>query len=96
MGERRDRDEIERGPSLPTAPSANPTAPAAFPAREPQARSLPDQRDDLRRVVHELEGTLRYMGQAHPQRQSNEQRLSHLRVMLAQIEEAIARGRSAP
>ncbi|MEK7703999.1 MAG: hypothetical protein AAB426_03505 [Myxococcota bacterium] len=94
MVERRDKDQLERGPLPPTAPRAHPGAPATLPTREPEGRSLTEQRQDLVRLLEELEGTLRYMGQAHPQRQASEQRRAHLRTLLEQIDAALAVGRT--
>ncbi len=62
---------------------------SALPTQEPQGRSLVEQRADLQRTIYELDGTLRYMGSAHPQRLACEAKLQQLKLMLQQVEAAL-------
>jgi len=87
MSERGDKDRMERGPT-PGVSMAPPT-PTTLPTVEPEDRSLQDQRADLVHMIDEIEGTLRYMGGAHPQRRATEQRLASLTQMLVQIDAAL-------
>jgi hypothetical protein len=86
MADRSDKDELERQTTSPGMPKIGSSGMAALPVDEPGQRSIEEQRRDLLRVIEELDGALRYMGNGHPQRNATEKRLEHLRAMLAQVE----------
>ena len=84
MPDRPDKDQLVRsvGPSKGTTST---TRGAALPTREPKDRPLAEQRAALERQVEELEGVVRYMGAAHPQRQASQAKLERLKEMLKQV-----------
>jgi len=58
----------------------------ALPTNEPGGRSLEEQRADLQRVIYELQGSLKYMGAAHPQRAASELKLTQLIEILKHLD----------
>jgi hypothetical protein len=57
---------------------------------DPDHRTLAGQRDELLVQLDELEATLRFMGQSHPQRADTEQKLQQLQALLRQLDSTIA------
>ncbi len=80
----------EDSPSAGAPRGAAIASPAALPTSEP-GRSLADQRDELRVLADELEGTLRFMGTGHPRRAETVARLEQARAVLAVVEAELAR-----
>lgn len=91
MSERPDKDELERGPAQPEPPRVSTAASATLPLADPGEQPLTEQRKALVGQIEELEGTLRYMGSAHPKRRSLQARLEQLRMMLLHLDGAIQR-----
>ncbi len=88
MVERNDKDRLVRAPAATGAPAAKVRV-ATLPTSEPGGRSLAEQRADLQRVLYEVEGSLQYMGAAHPQRRATEAKRAQLVEMLRQLEAAL-------
>ncbi len=80
MADRPDKDQLVRTPRPPAAPKA--PAQSGLPVDEPSRRPPHEERAEIERRVAELEGALQYMGAAHPQRASMQERLAQLRAML--------------
>ncbi|MBI3178336.1 MAG: hypothetical protein HYZ27_01665 [Deltaproteobacteria bacterium] len=80
MADRPDKDQLVRTPKPPAAPKA--PAQGGLPVDEPSRRPPQEERAELARRIAEIEGSLQYMGAAHPQRAKMQEHLAKLRAML--------------
>ena len=81
-----------RGASGAQGPRRAPADDPGLSFEEP-GRTLAEQRKELQVQVDELQGALRFMGAAHPNRRETEQLLAQVRNMLARLEQELGQKR---
>ena len=88
MGDRKKTDQWEKIDSAPHRTGLNTNLVTALPTGEPQP-SMENERQNLIETIDDVENSLKFMGNLHPQRANLEQRLATLKNMLKQIDDAL-------